>query len=86
MINQTEKKEELIRMFNNLKEVKHYTFKEEDQILSLLDKVATSLFGNNYDYCSTSEYATYCNNIIKKDIKREKEKAQASKILVTGFL
>ena len=86
MISKTEKKEELIRSFQNLKEIKHYTFEDEDLILSLLDKLATSLFGSKYDYCSTPEYKEHCKNIIKEDLKREKEKCLLTKILLTGTL
>lgn len=86
MINKTEKKEELIRSFRNLKEIKHYTFEDEDLIESLLDKLSTSLFGSKYDYCSTPEYKEHCKNIIKEDLKREKEKYLVTKVLMTGTL
>ncbi len=86
MISKTEKKEELIRSFQNLKEIKHYTFEDEDLILSLLDKLATSLFGSKYDYCSTPEYKEHCKNIIKEDLKREKEQYLVTKVLLTGTL
>jgi hypothetical protein len=86
MISKTEKKEELIRSFQNLKKIKHYTFEDEDLILSLLDKLATSLFGSKYDYCSTPEYKEHCKNIIKEDLKREKEKYLVTKVLLTGSL
>lgn len=86
MINKTEKKEELIRSFQNIKEIKHYTFEDEDLILSLLDKLSTSLFGPKYDYCSTPEYKKYCKNIIKEDLKSEKVNAQVTKALLTGTL
>ncbi len=86
MINKTEKKEELIRLFQNLKEIKHYAFEDEDLILSLLDKLSASLFGSKYDYCSTPEYKEHCKNIIKEDLKREKEKNLVTKALMTGTL
>lgn len=86
MINKTEKKEELIRSFNNLKEIKHYSFEDEDLILSLLDKLSTSLFGSKYDYYSTPEYDIYCKNCIKEDLKREKVNAHVTKALLTGSL
>ena len=86
MINNTEKKEELIRSFQNLKEIKHYTFEDEDLILSLLDKLSTSLFGSKYDYCSAPEYKEHCKNSIKEDLKREKEKYLVAKVLLTGTL
>ena len=86
MINQTEKKEELIRSFNNLIEFKHYKIKDEEKILSILDKLSTSLFGTKYDYCSSPEYSDYCSNNLKKELKREKDQALISKILITGTL
>ncbi|MHA1483255.1 MAG: hypothetical protein ACTSUP_04745 [Candidatus Heimdallarchaeaceae archaeon] len=86
MISKTEKKEELIRSFKNLKKIKHYTFEDEDLILSLLDKLATSLFGSKYDYYSTPEYNEHCKNIIKEDLKREKEQYLVTKVLLTGSL
>ena len=86
MFSQTEQKEELIRPFKNLKEFKRYTFEDEDLILSLLEKLSTSLFGSKYDYCSTSEYKQHCKNIIEEDLKREKMQANITKILLTGTL
>lgn len=81
----SEYKNIFMRSFKNLAEFKKYDIEKEDELISLIDQMADTMFECQYtdNKCPASEL--YQNYLIKKDLQKERNKALELKARVVGI-
>ncbi|MCE7742837.1 MAG: hypothetical protein GOP50_10320 [Candidatus Heimdallarchaeota archaeon] len=73
------------RSFKNIAELKHYDIEKEEELLSLIDQMADTLFECQYSDNKCSANKLYQNYLIKNDLEKEKNQALELKSRVVGI-
>ncbi len=84
MVLKSEYKSIFKRSFKNIKELNNFEFEKEDELFSLIDQLAETLFECQYNDEECPAKRIYQNYQIKKDLEKERIKALGLKFRVVG--
>jgi len=73
------------RSFKNLAEIKQYNIEKEEELFSLIDQIADTIFESQYNDTKCPAKQLYQNYLIKRDLEKERNKALELKSRVVGI-
>jgi len=73
-------KKDIVKQFNAVKQLFNYKFVEEESLSQLVDQLAE----NMYEHVSVEENQDYLNYNLRKQIKKERDRARSLAVLYRG--